>query len=93
MVYLSHTHTIFSSHLIGSKLLLFSFKPFSCSGRMEPRCITCDLGDSLWSSRRLYKNCTYFDAFVSPPSSIVTEYRVEYYVLECQGPALPVAGN
>lgn len=60
---------------------------------MEPQCITCDIDSLLWSSRRLYTNCTYFDAFLSPPSSIATDYRIEHYVLECQGPTLPVAGK
>lgn len=61
--------------------------------RMEPQCITCDIDSLLWSSRRLYKNCSYFDVYLSPPSSIATDYRVEHYVLECQGPTLPVAGK
>lgn len=60
---------------------------------MEPQCITCDIESLLWSSRRLYKNCTYFDAYLSPSSSIATDYRIEHYVLECQGPRLPVAGK
>lgn len=61
--------------------------------RMEPQCITCDIDSLLWSSRRLYKNCSYFDVYLCPSSSIATEYRVEHYVLECQGPTLPVAGK
>lgn len=61
--------------------------------RMEPQCITCDIENTLWSSRRLYSNCSYFDVYLSPSSSIATDYRVEHYVLECQGPTLPVAGN
>lgn len=60
---------------------------------MEPVCITCDLGDVLWSSRYYYINCSYFDAFVSPSSSIATDFGVENYILECQGPGLPLAGN
>lgn len=61
--------------------------------RMEPQCITCDIDSLLWSSRRLYTNCSYFDVYLSPSSSIATDYRVEHYVLDCQGPTLPVAGN
>ncbi|XP_031617317.1 inactive dipeptidyl peptidase 10 isoform X1 [Contarinia nasturtii] len=61
-------------------------------GKMEPQCITCDIENTLWSSRRLYRNCSYFDVYLSPLSSIATDYRVEHYVLECQGPTLPVAG-
>lgn len=53
--------------------------------RTEPLCVTCDLGDVLWSSRYYYINCSHFDAFVSPLSSIATEIGVDYYILECQG--------
>lgn len=60
--------------------------------RMEPQCITCDIDSIAWS-RRLYTNCTYFEAYLSPMSSIATDYRIEQYVLECQGPILPVAGK
>lgn len=66
---------------------------WTINDRMEPQCITCDIDSLLWSSRRLYKNCSYFDVYLSPSSSIATDYRVEHYVLECQGPTLPVAGN
>lgn len=59
---------------------------------MEPQCITCDIDSIAWS-RRLYTNCTYFEAYLSPMSSIATDYRIEHYVLECQGPILPVAGK
>lgn len=70
------------------------FGEHTSSDRMEPQCITCDIdrGD-LWNSRRLYGNCTYFEAYLSPASSIATDYRIEQYVLECQGPMLPVAGK
>lgn len=61
--------------------------------RSEPICVTCDLGDVLWSSRFYYINCSHFDAFVSPLSSIATaDHAVDYYILECQGPGLPLAG-
>lgn len=33
--------------------------------RLEPQCITCDLGDVLWSSRYYYSNCTHFSAMVT----------------------------
>lgn len=69
------------------------FFPFSCIYRTEPRCITCDLTDVLWSSRFYYVNCTHFDAFVSPSSSIATNYSIDKYILECRGPGLPLAGN
>lgn len=61
--------------------------------RMEPQCITCDIDSLLKSSRRLYENCSFFDVYLSPLSSIATDYRLEHYVLECQGPTLPVAGE
>ncbi|XP_055386032.1 inactive dipeptidyl peptidase 10 isoform X2 [Condylostylus longicornis] len=61
------------------------------SRKSEPQCITCDLGDVLWSSRYYYINCSHFDAFLRPTSSISTEFGVDYYVLECQGPGLPVS--
>lgn len=60
---------------------------------MEPQCITCDIDSLLRSSRRLYENCSFFDVYLSPLSSIATDYRLEHYVLECQGPTLPVAGE
>lgn len=60
---------------------------------MEPQCITCDIDNLLWSSRRLYSNCTYFEAYLSPTSSIATDYRIEHYALECQGPILPVTNT
>uniref|UniRef100_A0A0C9RBH7 Dpp10_0 protein n=1 Tax=Fopius arisanus TaxID=64838 RepID=A0A0C9RBH7_9HYME len=56
--------------------------------RLEPLCITCDLGDVLWSSRFYYTNCTRFGASVS----VSTETRQGYYVLHCEGPGLPLAG-
>lgn len=34
--------------------------------RPEPQCITCDLGEVLWSSRQYYINCTHFNALVRP---------------------------
>lgn len=64
----------------------------SADSRTEPQCITCDLGDVLWSSRYYYINCSHFDAFVTPMSSISTDIGIEYYILECQGPGLPLAG-
>ncbi|XP_063236972.1 inactive dipeptidyl peptidase 10 [Bacillus rossius redtenbacheri] len=54
--------------------------------RLEPQCVTCDLGDVLWSSRYWYANCTHFSASVSPSGGVA------YYVLECEGPGLPLAG-
>ncbi|KAJ6649253.1 Inactive dipeptidyl peptidase 10 [Pseudolycoriella hygida] len=60
--------------------------------RSEPLCVTCDLGDVLWTSRYYYINCSHFDAFVSPLSSIATEIGVDYYILECLGPGLPLSG-
>ncbi|KAF7996285.1 hypothetical protein HCN44_001917 [Aphidius gifuensis] len=56
--------------------------------RLEPLCITCDLGDVLWSSRFYYTNCTHFGASVSSSS----DSRQGYYILHCEGPGLPLAG-
>ncbi|XP_024889600.1 dipeptidyl aminopeptidase-like protein 6 isoform X1 [Temnothorax curvispinosus] len=55
----------------------------------EPLCVTCDLGDVLWSSRFYYTNCTHFGASVSPSIDNDTQ---GYYVLHCEGPGLPLAG-
>lgn len=60
--------------------------------RTEPQCITCDLGEVLWSSRYYYINCSHFDAFITPSLSVATTYGIEFYILECQGPGLPVSG-
>lgn len=60
--------------------------------RTEPQCITCD-GEVLWSSRYYYDNCSHFGAYVAPQSSISTDAGVEYYILECRGPGLPLAGE
>ncbi|CAO1378587.1 unnamed protein product [Diamesa serratosioi] len=60
--------------------------------RTEPQCITCDLGDVLWSSRYYYSNCSHFEAYVAPLSSISSDAGVDYYILECRGPGLPLAG-
>ncbi|KAK6623027.1 hypothetical protein RUM43_008879 [Polyplax serrata] len=57
--------------------------------RLEPQCITCDLGEVLWASRYHYGNCSYFNAAVSPP--IGMEGALGHYVLECEGPGLPLA--
>nr|CAD7396636.1 unnamed protein product [Timema cristinae] len=57
--------------------------------RLEPQCITCDLGEVLRSSRYWYTNCTYFFATISPGHVAGT---TSYYVLECEGPGLPLAG-
>ncbi|XP_026469614.1 inactive dipeptidyl peptidase 10 [Ctenocephalides felis] len=59
--------------------------------RTEPQCITCDLGEVLWSSRYYYSNCTHFNAAVSP-SLRPMEHGMSYYVLQCEGPGLPLAG-
>ncbi|XP_056631693.1 dipeptidyl aminopeptidase-like protein 6 isoform X1 [Diorhabda sublineata] len=56
--------------------------------RVESYCITCDLGDVLWSSRYLYRNCTHFSAQVSPRFD---ESSSPFYVLHCEGPGLPLA--
>lgn len=60
--------------------------------RSEPQCITCDLGEMLWSSRYYYINCSYFNAYFAPLSSIAADIGIEYYILECLGPGLPLAG-
>ncbi|XP_043287837.1 inactive dipeptidyl peptidase 10 isoform X2 [Venturia canescens] len=63
--------------------------------RLEPLCVTCDLGDVLWSSRFYYTNCTHFGASVSPPSHNASSTNANiqgYYVLHCEGPGLPLAG-
>ncbi|XP_053998740.1 dipeptidyl aminopeptidase-like protein 6 isoform X1 [Hylaeus anthracinus] len=57
--------------------------------RLEPLCVTCDLGEVLWSSRFYYTNCTHFGASVSPAVNDATQ---GYYVLYCEGPGLPLAG-
>nr|XP_023020216.1 inactive dipeptidyl peptidase 10 isoform X2 [Leptinotarsa decemlineata] len=56
--------------------------------RVESSCITCDLGDVLWSSRYLYGNCTHFSAQVSPR---LEHSNSSFYVLHCEGPGLPLA--
>lgn len=60
--------------------------------RTEPQCITCG-GDVLWSSRYYYENCTHFGAYVAPQSSIASDAGVDFYILECRGPGLPLAGE
>lgn len=60
--------------------------------RSEPQCITCDLGEALWSSRYYYTNCSHFDAFITPATGLATNYGIDFYILECQGPGLPVSG-
>lgn len=60
--------------------------------RTEPQCITCD-GDVLWSSRYYYDNCSHFGAHIAPQSSISSDAGVDYYILECRGPGLPLAGE
>jgi hypothetical protein len=61
--------------------------------RSEPQCITCDLGGILWNSRYYYSNCSFFDAYVNPLSSIASDVGISYYILECQGPGLPLSGD
>lgn len=56
--------------------------------RTEPQCITCDLSKLLWSSRYYYSNCTHFNALISPQTSS----GMLQYVLQCEGPGLPLAG-
>jgi hypothetical protein len=68
------------------------FLPFSRHFRTEPQCITCD-GEVLWTSRYYYHNCSHFGAYVAPQSSISTNAGVDYYILECRGPGLPLAGE
>ncbi|XP_008194405.1 inactive dipeptidyl peptidase 10 isoform X2 [Tribolium castaneum] len=57
--------------------------------RLESHCITCEIGDVLWSSRYLYGNCTHFNALISPRSE---SSNSSFYVLQCEGPGLPLAG-
>ncbi|KAL1123723.1 hypothetical protein AAG570_001496 [Ranatra chinensis] len=57
--------------------------------RTQPECITCDLNHYLKHSAHLYTNCTYFSAFIPP---LLFNDGVTRYVLECDGPGLPVAG-
>ena len=57
--------------------------------RLEPQCITCDLSEVLYASRNQYGNCTHFNAAVSPPKGM--EGALGHYVLECEGPGLPLA--
>lgn len=54
-------------HKPGQKHLFVSKDPTTLedSRRLGAFCITCDLGDVLWSSRYLYGNCTHFNAVVS----------------------------
>ncbi|XP_023309950.1 dipeptidyl peptidase 4 isoform X2 [Anoplophora glabripennis] len=59
--------------------------------RLESHCITCDLGDVLWSSRFLYGNCTHFSAQVCIQLSVATSSNSSFYVLHCEGPGLPLA--
>ncbi|KAK7873601.1 hypothetical protein R5R35_009292 [Gryllus longicercus] len=62
--------------------------------RLEPQCVTCDLGEVLWSSRAWYGNCTHFSAHLSAghAATEAPERGMAYYVLECGGPGLPLAG-
>ncbi|CAH0556834.1 unnamed protein product [Brassicogethes aeneus] len=57
--------------------------------RLESHCITCDLGDFLWSSRYLYGNCTHYSALISPRHQ---SSNASYYILQCEGPGLPLSG-
>ncbi|XP_019867490.1 inactive dipeptidyl peptidase 10 isoform X2 [Aethina tumida] len=57
--------------------------------RLESHCITCDLTEFLWSSRYLYGNCTHFNALISPRGEYT---NASYYILQCEGPGLPLAG-
>ncbi|XP_063918050.1 inactive dipeptidyl peptidase 10 isoform X1 [Zophobas morio] len=57
--------------------------------RLESSCITCEIGKFLWSSRYLYGNCTHFNALISPRSE---SSNSSFYVLQCEGPGLPLAG-
>lgn len=84
-----------SSSLIhfGHKVKKLFFIPSTCLfRRTEPQCITCD-GDVLWSSRYYYDNCSHFGAHIAPQSSISSDAGVDYYILECRGPGLPLAGE
>lgn len=47
----------------------------------------------MWSSRYYYENCTHFGAYVAPQSSIASDAGVDFYILECRGPGLPLAGE
>lgn len=37
-------------------------------------------------------NCSHFDAFITPPSLVASSTGIDFYILECQGPGLPVSG-
>lgn len=58
--------------------------------RLQPMCITCDLGEHLWASRHHYTNCSHFRVSISPAVGITGVFG--HYVLECEGPGLPLAG-
>ncbi|XP_030761357.1 inactive dipeptidyl peptidase 10 isoform X2 [Sitophilus oryzae] len=77
-------------HKTGQKHLYVSQDPTNDDPRrLESHCITCNLEDVLWSSRYLYGNCTHFDAQISPQEGSAMSL---YYVLQCGGPGLPLAG-
>lgn len=66
---------------------------FAKNNRTEPLCLTCDIAIKIWSTRLYYENCSYFEAFVAPQSSIATDKGVDFFILECRGPSLPLAGE
>ncbi|XP_049787849.1 inactive dipeptidyl peptidase 10 isoform X1 [Schistocerca cancellata] len=55
--------------------------------RLEPQCVTCDPSGPLWSSRYWYANCSHFSAAFAPGG-----HGQRFYVLQCEGPGLPLAG-
>ncbi|XP_058801842.1 inactive dipeptidyl peptidase 10 isoform X3 [Phymastichus coffea] len=64
--------------------------------RVEPYCVTCEIGDLQWNSRLYYTNCSYFGASVNPPlgdeaAQPRDDEEFGYYVLYCNGPGLPLA--
>lgn len=56
-------------------------------------CFNSSDGEVLWSSRYYYDNCSHFGAYIAPQSSISSDAGVDYYILECRGPGLPLAGE
>lgn len=57
--------------------------------RLEPQCVTCGLQGLAGPDRDHYVNCTHFTAITSPFDPVK---GVEHYVLECEGPGLPLGG-
>lgn len=72
-------------------LYVINVQPNNGSVQPEPKCLTCKAMQLLSTAKQHFENCTHFSAYFNPRNISDTNSKGKY-VLQCNGPGLPVAG-